>query len=113
MPSVVFVVAEISTSTGLSNDTVKVNVVVPLFVSVTEGLSIEIVAVSSLVIVPVASNDEPTSYPVPDVTVSVTVSFNSTVLSSVGLIVTMAVLDPARNVTVPEVTPKVAAPVCM
>ena len=51
MPSAVFVVAETATSTALSSDTVKANVVVPQSVSVTDGLLIETVAVSLSVIV--------------------------------------------------------------
>ncbi len=112
MPSAVFVVAETVTSTGLSSDTVKANVVVPLLVSVTEGLLIETVAVSSLVIVPMpvrvavlpvnctlrplALKAESTSF---------NCSSSSTLLSP--LIVTLTawlVVDPALKVTVPLLT---------
>ena len=50
--------------------------------------------------VPVALLGEPTVYPVPAATVSVTVSSGSTVPSTVGLMVTVAVVAPAGMVTV-------------
>ena len=51
MPSAVLVLAETATSTALSSDTVKARVVVPLLVSVNDGLLIDTVAVSLSVIV--------------------------------------------------------------
>jgi hypothetical protein len=66
--------------------------------------------VSSLVIVPVAALGEPTPYPLPEATVRITVSSGSTVASTVGSIVTVAVEFPAAKVTLPFVPVNVAAP---
>ena len=58
-------------------------------------------SVSSLVMVPVAVLGAPTLYPVPAVTVKITVSSSSAAPSAVGSTVTIAVELPARKVTVP------------
>src|SRR5262249_22983195 len=74
------------------------------------GETATLTSVSSLVIVPVAGLPAGL-YPVPEVTVRTTVSFGSTVVSAVGSMVTVAVVAPAANDTVPVVAAKVAAPV--
>ena len=96
MPSAVFAVAETATSTGLSIDTVKANVVVPLSVSVTDGLLIETVAVSLsvivmtlLVVVPSVRPDERLA--MESVAVSVTASTSE---SSVTVNVTLPLVCP-------------------
>ena len=53
----------------------------------------------------------PTAYPVPAAKVKVTTSSGSTVVSEVGSMVRVAVLEFATKVTVPVVVLKVAAPV--
>ena len=67
---------------------------------------------SSLLIVPLAKEGEPTEYPPPGCRVRVTVSANSNKPSAVGSICTPAVLDPAAKVTEPVADAKVTAPVC-
>ena len=78
--------------------------------TVTEGST-----ASSSVIVPVADDGLPIvyEYPVPDVTVRITVSSGSTDMSGVGSTITWAVVLPPGMTTVPDVPLKLAVPLCV
>jgi hypothetical protein len=104
------------TVNGLEDDILRVNVytrfVAPSSATeegetptVTEGIT-----TSSFRIVPVAADGLPIVYPVPLVTVKITVSLGSGDESAVGLTITWAVVLPAGITTNPEEPLKLAAP---